>query len=354
VSDDHGRGAPSFGDLFDDPEAPAAPEGPRPTAADAPVAAPPAGSPVAAAPREDLADDHDLEHGSDEAAHQVAGFEHVDDDAEPPADDLVEGHDLEHGSDEAAHQVAGFEHADDTTDGSSTDDDHAAPVAAAAAAAGAVSVAAASWDGTPDAISSAPAGRVDTGRLYRSAGAEGPATLDAIPALDPERLAAIEASRPVPPPAAAAAPAKGGSVGLTYSGVMVVVIAATVLVAFLEAVVRKEIGWLTGVALLVSTVYAAVFVRRADIWAAVVAPPLAFLVATLTAGQLTLGATGSLLEREGFMVFKSLAVNAPWILASTVVALVIVLVRRRRGGSPSASPGSSTGGAADPAGPAAA
>ena len=64
--------------------------------------------------------------------------------------------------------------------------------------------------------------------------------------------------------------------------------------------------------------------------AAVVVPPLAFLVATLTAGQLTLGATGSLLEREGFMVFKSLAVNAPWILASVVVALVIVLVRRRR------------------------
>ncbi len=341
MSDDHGRGAPSFGDLFDDPEAPEAPSAPSAPAPTAPATS--ASAVAAAEPAEDLVTGHDLEHGSDEAAHQVAGFEHADDDAEAPADDLVEGHDLEHESDEAAHQVVGFEHADDTTDGSSIDD--AAPLGAAAAA-GAVSVAAASWDGTPDAISSAPAGRVDTGRLYRSAGAEGPATLDAIPALDPERLAAIEAARPAPPPAAAAAPAKGGSVGLTYSGVMVVVIAATVLVAFLEAVVRKEIGWLTGVALLVSTVYAAVFVRRADIWAAVVAPPLAFLVATLTAGQLTLGATGSLLEREGFMVFKSLAVNAPWILASTVVALVIVLVRRRRGGSPS--------GAADPAGPAAA
>ena len=111
---------------------------------------------------------------------------------------------------------------------------------------------------------------------------------------------------------------------------MVVVIAATVLVGFLEAVVRNEIGWLTGLTLLLASVYAAVFVRRADIWAAVVAPPLAFLVATLTAGQLTLGPTGTLLEREGFMIFKSLAVNAPWILAATVISLVIVLVRRRR------------------------
>ena len=294
MSDDHAAGAPSFGDLFDDPDAPEAPGA------------------TAAAPRAPAAPDR-------------------------PAKDRVAGHDLEHESDEAAHQVAGFEHDDtaDAVDDEPAPDDDVSPGRAAAvgaAAAGAVSVAAAPWDGTPDpAISSAPAGRVDTGRLYRSAGAEGPATLDAIPALDPVRLAEIEASRPVPAPAPAVGPAtRGSSVGLTYSGVMVVVIAATVLVAFLEAVVRKEIGWLTGVALLVSTVYAAVFVRRADIWAAVVAPPLAFLAATLTAGQLTLGATGSLLEREGFMVFKTLAVNAPWILASTVVALVIVLVRRRR------------------------
>ena len=332
MSDDHAAGAPSFGDLFDDPDAPEAPGA---------TAAAPRAPAAPDRPAKDRVAGHDLEHESDEAAHQVAGFEAAtqdSDDADSAADDdLVAGHDLEHESDEAAHQVAGFEHDDtaDAVDDEPAPDDDVSPGRAAAvgaAAAGAVSVAAAPWDGTPDpAISSAPAGRVDTGRLYRSAGAEGPATLDAIPALDPVRLAEIEASRPVPAPAPAVGPAtRGSSVGLTYSGVMVVVIAATVLVAFLEAVVRKEIGWLTGVALLVSTVYAAVFVRRADIWAAVVAPPLAFLAATLTAGQLTLGATGSLLEREGFMVFKTLAVNAPWILASTVVALVIVLVRRRR------------------------
>ncbi len=309
MSDDHGAGAPSFGDLFDDPDAPEAPE-----------AAPASAAPI---PTHD-----DVVHAPTEAAHEVAGVEPADDAA--PHLDADADHDLDHSSDEAAHQVAGFEHDSEPGDEVGHDDQLVAPVAAATAAASAVSVAAAPWDGTPDpSVSSAPAGRVDTGRLYRSAGAEGPATLDAIPALDPERLAQIEAARPAPGPAAPPAP-RGSTVGLTYSGVMVVVIAATVLVGFLEAVVRKEIGWLTGIALLVSSVYAAAFVRRADIWAAVVAPPLAFLAATLTAGQLTLGSTGSLLEREAFMVFKSLAVNAPWILASTLVSLVIVLIRRRR------------------------
>jgi hypothetical protein len=63
----------------------------------------------------------------------------------------------------------------------------------------------------------------------------------------------------------------------------------------------------------------------------VVIPPLAFLVALLTAGQLTIRAkTGGLLVREGALLFVSLATNAPWILGTTLVCLVIVLVRRRR------------------------
>jgi hypothetical protein len=214
-------------------------------------------------------------------------------------------------------------------------DDHVVDVPAAGAGARAavpVVVAAAKvpWDGTPDrSVSSAPAGRVDTGRLYRSAGAEGPATLDAIPAIDPSRP---PTSTPADAPEARPLPVtRSADRGLTYSGVVVVVGGVTVLVAVAEALVRHEIGWLTGVALLASSVYAAVAVRRADIWAAVVIPPLAFLVALLTAGQLTiLGKSGGLLVREGALLFVSLATNAPWILGTTLVCLAIVLVRRRR------------------------
>ncbi len=299
MSSDHGPGAPSFGDLFEDPDSPFA----EPATAVAPAQpAAVAPEPLVAAPDDEAADRvaHDLDHESAEASHLVAGFEPAEDDdpvvVVPPAQD--EPVDI-------------------------------APVVVAAAAAGGVSVPASPWDGTVDrSVSSAPAGRVDTGRLYRSAGAEGPATLDAIPAIDPSRAPArradlIDDEKP--------APVRSGQPGLTYSGVVVIVVGVTVLVAIAEALLRNEIGVLTGVALLASSVYCALVVRRADIWAAVVIPPLAFLIALLTAGQLTIrGKTGGLLVREGALLFVSLATNAPWILGTTLVCLVIVLVRRRR------------------------
>ncbi len=298
MSSDHGPGAPSFGDLFEDPDSPLAPAQPAATPAAADTATPEPVVVVPTAPADEAADRaaHDLDHESSEASHLVAGFESDDDPVVvPPAhDDPIE----------------------------------VAPVVATAAAAG-VSVPASPWDGTVDrSVSSAPAGRVDTGRLYRSAGAEGPSTLDAIPAIDPARVPArrVDVVADEKPDAV-----RSAQRGLTYSGVVVIVIGVTVLVALAEALLRNEIGMLTGIALLVSSVYCAVVVRRADIWAAVVIPPLAFLVALLTAGQLTIRAkTGGLLVREGALLFVSLATNAPWILGTTLVCLVIVLVRRRR------------------------
>ena len=346
MSSDHGPGAPSFGDLFEDPDAPDAPSpvpatrpAPAPQRAAGPVVRPPAPArpaatdpvvtgPIAvqkaasdapADPGPDDADDrvaHDLDHESAEAAHLVAGFGAVDDEpAEPVAERRAAG---PRGGELVPPLVV-----------AAAPVDPRAPVTVAPVTVAPVTVApvAQPWDGTVDpAVSSAPAARVDTGRLYRSAGAEGPATLDAIPAIDPQHSPGrrVEAV-PVRTPATTS-----GESGLTYSGVVVVVGAVTVLVAFVEALLRHEIGWLTGLALLASSVYAALVVRRADIWAAVVVPPLAFLAAALTAGQLTLDRSGSLLIREGFSLFRTLATNAPWILGTTAVCLVIVLVRRRR------------------------
>jgi hypothetical protein len=327
VSSDHGPGAPSFGDLFEDPDSPVAPPhepvAPRTTPEQAvePVAEPVA-DPVVE-PLEAPADEQSPEPVAAVLVATGAAADH----ASHVATDRA-AHDLDHESAEASHLVAGFEHDDEPgvvvppAPGPAPDSaEVAAPVVVAAAAS-------APWDGTVDpAVSSAPAGRVDTGRLYRSAGAEGPSTLDAIPAIDPARMPA----RPSPVVDEPVAPVRRADRGLTYSGAVVVIGASTVLVAFAEALLRHEIGWLTGVALLVSSVYAALVVRLADIWAAVVIPPLAFLVAVLTAGQLTiLGKTGGLLVREGALLFVSLATNAPWILGTTLVCLVIVLVRRHR------------------------
>jgi hypothetical protein len=330
VSSEHGSGAPSFGDLFEEPETPlrppappaetATPEQPPVPAAPAPPSPPQPSPPQPASPQPASPQPEDAAPAQPGmpapfAAEPVLAPEPSAVEVEPvltPAPPLV----VEPAAEAPAapgpaaepEQVAGW--------------DHAAPVAP---------------------------GPVNTGRLYRSTGAEGPQTLEAIPALDPEWLASREQPpldpAPGAPGAAAAAAAAAtasasatvtpeprvqGGAGLTWTGVFVVTTAATVLIGVADALITGRLGWLTGLALAVSSIYSAFVVRRVDIWAAVIAPPLAFLVAVLTAGQLTLDSAGSLLLREGYMVFRSLATNAPWILGTTLACLVIVLLRRRR------------------------
>ena len=122
-----------------------------------------------------------------------------------------------------------------------------------------------------------------------------------------------------------------GARSITGGAVYLIVIGVTVLVAFANALLSDgDLGWPTGLALLVSSIYAALTVRREDDTVAMIVPPIAFLVASLTAGQLFLGsAEGSLINRA-VVVFFSLADNWIWIIGATVAALVIVLVRRRR------------------------
>lgn len=214
-----------------------------------------------------------------------------------------------------------------------------------------------------------PARQVDTGRLYHSAGATSAASTGALPALretrrdpappapdgagTPEGSVAAEptvAPEPAPTRFEGEAPAPAGVAGamtdaaarvpastvatdtrgLTYLGVMVVVGVPTLLVGFAQAIISNRIGWLTGLVLLVTSVYAALSVRASDRSAAIVVPPLAFLVTTLVAGQVTLAEGGSFLVREGFMIFRTLAENAPWVLGATAVAAAIVLLRKLR------------------------
>jgi hypothetical protein len=211
-----------------------------------------------------------------------------------------------------------------------------------------------------------PASPAPTGRLYRSSGAEGPAAAVAIPALerDPVRISsdpmdssAYQSAGGPPPTPRRAAPAastlledeadefvpsgqpaasprrslriSSQSAGLTYNGAAVVIMVSTIAVGFIDAIVNHKLGWLTGIALVASAVYAALNVRPADAWAPAILAPLGFMAATLTAGQLTRGSSGSLLIREGYMIFRSLAVNAPWIIGATVICAGIAFWRRR-------------------------
>ena len=219
---------------------------------------------------------------------------------------------------------------------------------------------------------------VGTGRLFRSLRAEGSSADAAVPALSLDQAVGLRtvtlgsdleyaevAPRPDDPPVVAAAavavadasPGADASVpsaadasaagtgstrgahaasGTRASGVWLIVIGVTVVMGFADALAvgRTGLGWLTGVSLLIASVYGAFIVRREDAIIAVIAPPIAFFLATITAGQLTLPPTGDLLVREAFMIITTLGANAPWIFGSTIAALVIVLIRRRRSAAP--------------------
>ena len=118
--------------------------------------------------------------------------------------------------------------------------------------------------------------------------------------------------------------------GIRASGVWLVVIGVTVLVAFADVIVVGAVNWITGSALLAASVYGAFMVRIADWPIAVIAPPLAMFLAVVTAGQLTLGPITDLLVNEALMIVITLGNNVLWIFGATVAALVIVLLRRSR------------------------
>ena len=122
-----------------------------------------------------------------------------------------------------------------------------------------------------------------------------------------------------------------GSSGITAGAVYIIILGVTLLVAFLNAWLGKgELGWPTGMALLISSLYCALRVRREDDVVAIFLPPIAFFLAAITAGQMFRGASGGGLLNRVQLVFFTMAYSWYWVIGTTVVVVVIVLVRRRR------------------------
>ena len=211
-----------------------------------------------------------------------------------------------------------------------------------------------------DVIAAAPLADpiADTGRLFRSQGVSGhDETVLALASTHLGRLRTLDRQRdgeaaavlldagPVDPAnldehaiPPVVAPAEGKpamtthhrSRHITGGAVYIIVIGVTVLVGFANALLASgDISWPTGLALLASSVYAALVVRREDDTVAMIVPPIAFLVAALTAGQLFLGSAEGTILNRAVVVFFTLADNWVWVIGATVAALAIVLVRRR-------------------------
>lgn len=215
-----------------------------------------------------------------------------------------------------------------------------------------------------------------TGRLFRSLRAEGALADQALPALgldeivglrsvtlrrEPARVVAApraidpalappaglslagspqaDAAPQVPAPAAPAAeaPAPAGPrrrarqrPGLPWWAIAMIVALPTVAAAVVEALTRGVIGWATGAVLVVTAAIGAAVVRRSDDMLAVSIPPLAFLVATLIAGQIVIPQTANPLLSQGLLITDVLGRDAAWLFGATGLALAIVAIRRRR------------------------
>ena len=119
--------------------------------------------------------------------------------------------------------------------------------------------------------------------------------------------------------------------GLRPIGVYAIVIGSTLLFGCIDIFVGGAgLGLVTGLALLISSGYAALTVRAGDLAVAVIAPPIAFFLAAITVGQIGVTITGGALIGRAVAVFFTLADNWAWVIGSTLIALIIVIVRAQR------------------------
>jgi len=210
----------------------------------------------------------------------------------------------------------------------------------------------------------------DTGRLFRSRGAEAaPGALPALSSDEAARLRTMSADAPAslaeptqsssaPPAPVAVAPHESApsapplvdpepsvaskempemvqrrrtDAGVSPLGVYLIVIGTVLVVGFLDSFIGGAgLGWLTGIAVLIASVFCALRVRVSDASVAVIAPPLAYGVAAITVGQLGQSRAGGALISALNNGFFTLADNWFWVIGTTLVALAIVVVRTRR------------------------
>ena len=100
--------------------------------------------------------------------------------------------------------------------------------------------------------------------------------------------------------------------------------------AVIDSIVRSDLGPFFAILFIASSVYAATQVRRRDLLAAVIVPPLVFL--TILGVHELVSPTGrsrALIDLVGDLV-STLALNAPTLWIGTGAAAVIVFVRHRR------------------------
>lgn len=116
--------------------------------------------------------------------------------------------------------------------------------------------------------------------------------------------------------------------GLTAAGAVAVALVIGAAGAFVDVVTGPGLRTVFAVCFIAGCALAALKVHREDLLAAVVMPPLVYVVLALLAGAFSQASgAGSVLTRQALELATSLVLGAPVLLTATALAFVIAVYR---------------------------
>lgn len=134
-----------------------------------------------------------------------------------------------------------------------------------------------------------------------------------------------------PPPAGASV---GDRRGLTAAGAVALALLLGVLGGAFDVLTGPGLREVFAVSFVVGCVLAALTVHREDLLAAVVMPPLVYVVLVLLGGVVERTASGgSFVVQQAIELVNALVLGAPVLLTATGLSLLVAVVRRKRGPS---------------------
>lgn len=132
-----------------------------------------------------------------------------------------------------------------------------------------------------------------------------------------------------PPPPGSSLPSVGDRRGLTATGAVAVALLCGLVGGAVDVLTGPGLREVFAVGFVTGCVVAALTVHREDLVAAVVMPPLVYVVLALVGGAVErTAASGSFLTRQALELVNALVMGAPVLLAGTGLALLIALGRR--------------------------
>lgn len=119
--------------------------------------------------------------------------------------------------------------------------------------------------------------------------------------------------------------------GLTATGAVALALLLGVLGGAFDVVTGPGLREVFAVSFVVGCVLAALTVHREDLLAAVVMPPLVYVVLVLLGGLVERAASsGSFVTQQAIELVNALVLGAPVLLAATGLAVLVALVRWKR------------------------